>query len=110
MVVKVGNIINYLITTRKLPYEKAVEYFKYNILKQTNSQKNSFADVIQQQVNDIGLNIKINDVNWVELCKKSSVFYYKISCPILEKYIKANVPYMFVRSETKSRSIKIFLH
>ena len=103
-----GNIINYLMITRKLPYEKAVDYFKYTILKQP-TPKNNFADIIQQQVNDVGLNIKINDVTWIELLKNSSGFYHKIACPTLEKYIKTNVPYMFVRSGTKSRSIKILL-
>lgn len=109
MAVKVGNIINYLMTTRKLPYEKAVEYFKYNISKQVVLHNSSnFIDIVQKQVNGIGLNITINDVNWVELYEKSS--NYKVLCSKLEKYIKENVPYMFVRSGTKSRSIKIFLH
>lgn len=97
--------------TRKLTYNKALHFFKNNLLKQQPTEnKNSFADIIQKQVDDIGLNLKINDINWIQQCKSNNGFNYKILCPTLEKYIKENVPYMFVRSGTKSRSIKVFLH
>ena len=95
--------------TRKLTYIKALQYFKNKLLKQQPSEnKNSFVDIIQKQVNDIGLNLKINEINWIQQCKSNNGFYYKILCPILENYIKDNVPYLFVRSGTKSGILKYF--
>lgn len=96
--------------TRKLNFNKAIEYFKYSILKQPIPQNNrgGFVDIIQKQVNDVGLNIKINTVDWIQLCKNNKEFYYKVLCPKLETYIKENVPYIFVKSGTKSGILKYF--
>ena len=100
---KGGNVINYLMITKKLTYNKALDYFKYNVLKQPLLQNNnSFINTIQKQINDIGLNITINDVNWVQQCKTNKGISYEVLCSNLEKYFKEKIPHIFARSGTKS--------
>lgn len=109
---KGGNIINYLMITKKLTSQEAVNCFKYKLLGMEKplidpliELKAKDLEIVKNQVekNSLDSNI-IKQLEWVQYGKsaKGDKLMVKILCPELANFIRNNVNYFFVRNNAKS--------
>ena len=98
-----GNIIDYIMATKKLERKQAVKYFIVNIMKmELQEPSKNYLDVVQSQVEDIGL-----DKNTIKNCPYINE-NGKISCPLLAEFIRNNLDYIFVRNEASEGVLRYY--
>lgn len=122
---KGGNIINYLMITKNLAYQEAVDYFKCNLLetpflpeaktetKVDTETKKLLLQQVKKQLDEINLNSDIVDnLFWVhyqvKVVNDKTKVETKIFCSQLANFIRNNVYYFFVRNTAKSGILRYF--
>lgn len=98
-----GNIIDYIMATKKIERKEAVKYFITEILKiELKKPVKNYLDVVKSQVEEIGLDN--NGINSCPYIKEDG----KISCPLLAEFIRNNLNYIFVRNEATEGVLRYY--
>ena len=102
-----GNIITFIMETKKISKKEAIDYFKYEILKIPRKNKNELLEqqnllIVKQQLNENSFDSEIlTTLPWMQPEFKNNKLTYKVCCPILANYIRKNLKYIFVRNNAK---------
>ncbi len=115
-----GSIIEYLMETKKMNKKEAINYFKYEILKLPKEKqlsneyiekvKQRNKEIIEEQIKELDLEIKLpENIDWLGYRENNEGRIITIVlCPRLAKFIKENLHYFFINTETDEKVPKYF--
>ncbi len=102
-----GNIINYLQATKKMSKYEAIDYFKYDLLKQLRDEGKDLIDkcrkkdyeLINNQINKYGISLKLpKNLPWLSYKEEQKHVYRKIVRTELAAYIRRALKFLYIKT------------
>lgn len=109
---KGGNIINYLMATKKLNKKEAINYFKHKLCglpedDPIKQKRNEDFNLIKNNLNSYSLNIVVpSTLNWLSYYEEGDKVNRTIKCPLLAEFIRNNINMVFINTVSNSKTPK----
>lgn len=111
-----GNIINYLQATKKISKYDAIDYFKYDLLKQPRDEGKNLIDkcrkkdyqLINNQLSkyDLSLNIP-KELPWLSYKEEQRHVYRKLIRTELAAYLRKAVRFLYIKTSSNNKVLKL---
>lgn len=103
---KQGTIIDYLMATKNVDTNEAIEYFLYDILNLStdgDEDKEKNLKIVQNQISRLNFGkdfVNSNSFNWI--------YDNKVLCPLLAEFFRNRVKYIFVKNNVKEGVLRYY--